>query len=86
MGQLWCENFRQLGGKEIYSNFTALPQQAKDKLLAQKPDTTALAQIIGTANDNTAKASATGLFAKKPVATVTAEKRAHLKKESRVNF
>lgn len=88
MGQLWCENFRKLNGLEIYANFTspALPQQAKDKLLAQKPDSTALAQIIGNANDNAAKVSATGLFAKKPVAPATAEKRAHLKKEARVNF
>lgn len=86
MGQLWCENFRELDAKEIYAQFTAMSQQAKDKLLAQKPDTTALAQIIGAANDNTAKVSETGLFGKKPVAQETAAKRVHLKKEARVNF
>lgn len=86
MGQLWCENFRQLSGLEIYAQFSALPQQSKDKLLALKPDTTALAQIIGAAQENTAKASAAGLFAKKPVAVETAAKRSHLKKEARVHF
>lgn len=86
MGQLWCENFRALSGTEIYALFSAMPQQSKDKLLAQKPDTTALAQIIGAAPAETAKPSSTGLFAKKPVAPETATKRAHLKKEARVNF
>lgn len=87
MPQLWCENYRRLSGSEIYLQFNALPQKSKDALLAQKPDTTALAQIMGAAAAaNKASVSTGGIFAKKPVAPETAAKRAHLQKEKRVTF
>lgn len=85
MPQLWCENYRRLSASDIYQQFNALPQKAKDALLTQKPDTTALAQVMG-ATANTAKVSAAGIFATKPVAPETAAKRAHLQKEKRVTF
>lgn len=87
MPQLWCENYRRLSGSDIYQQFNALPQKSKDALLTQKPDTTALAQIMGaTAAASKAAVSTGGIFAKKPVAPETAVKREHLKKEKRVTF
>jgi hypothetical protein len=87
MPQLWCENYRRLSASDIYQQFNALPQKDKDALLAQKPDTTALAQIMSAKPAVvTAKTSVAGIFAKKPVAAETAVKREHLKKEKRVTF
>lgn len=87
MPQLWCENYRRLSASDIYQQFNTLPQKAKDALLTQKPDTTALAQIMGaTAAANKAAVSTGGIFARKPVDPKTAEKRAHLQKEKRVTF
>ena len=84
MNQLWCDNYGHLKAKDIHDQFSSMNQTAKTKLLDQKPDSTALPQIMGaaTGKPEAAKVSTTGIFKKTDVAASTEEKRQHLVRQA----